>query len=171
MQFNLFLLSLIGLMTINFCRNESGKSQQLTTLFSPVTFIRWRSGYIKIIRLNRMSFTIPFCRDAIPTRPLPEKVMIIGYFHFCHVSVVPIFHSTDLQTGNKSDMLNENRSWKCRIPVLVPEFMRLPSNTIPSTIRFTWHYWQFAGDVGNMVVKSKDPFKGWSEVYKLKFNE
>ena len=28
---------------------------------------------------------------------------------------------------------------------------------------------QFAGDIGNMVVKTKDPFKGWSEVYKLNF--
>jgi alpha-N-arabinofuranosidase len=29
---------------------------------------------------------------------------------------------------------------------------------------------QFAGDFGNIVVKTKDPFKGWSDPYKLKFN-
>lgn len=84
---------------------------------------------------------------------------------------VPIFHSNDLvnwkQIGHVLDRKSQLKVQDAGISfgVYAPSIKYNPTNET-----FYMITTQFAGDVNNMVVKTKDPFQGWSEVYKLKFN-
>lgn len=83
---------------------------------------------------------------------------------------VPIFHSNDLvnwkQIGHvldrKSQLIVHDSGISAGI--YAPAIKYNPYNDT-----FYMITTQFAGDIGNMVVKTKDPFKGWSEVQKLNF--
>ncbi|WP_340114602.1 glycoside hydrolase family 43 protein [Maribellus mangrovi] len=83
---------------------------------------------------------------------------------------VPIFHSKDLvnwkQIGHVLDRKSQLRIAKLGISrgVYAPAIRYNPHNET-----FYMITTQVAGDLGNMVVKTKDPFKGWSEPYKLNF--
>ena len=84
---------------------------------------------------------------------------------------VPIFHSNDLvnwkQIGHvldrKSQLIVHDSGISAGI--YAPAIKYNPYNDT-----FYMITTQFAGDIGNMVVKTKDPFKGWSEVQKLNFD-
>ncbi|NLO71742.1 MAG: glycoside hydrolase family 43 protein [Porphyromonadaceae bacterium] len=84
---------------------------------------------------------------------------------------VPIFHSNDLvnwtQIGHVLDRKSQLKVFDTGISagIYAPVIRYNPYNET-----FYMITTQFAGDINNMVVKTKDPFKGWSEVYKLKFN-
>ncbi|MEZ7865910.1 MAG: glycoside hydrolase family 43 protein [Paludibacteraceae bacterium] len=84
---------------------------------------------------------------------------------------VPIFHSKDLvnwtQIGHVLDRKSQLKVQDTGISagVYAPSIKFNPNNET-----FYMITTQFAGDINNMVVKTKDPFQGWSEVYKLKFN-
>lgn len=84
---------------------------------------------------------------------------------------VPIFHSKDLvnwkQIGHVLDRKSQLKVQDSGIAagIYAPSIKYNPYNDT-----FYMITTQFAGAVGNMVVKTKDPFKGWSEVYKLKFD-
>lgn len=84
---------------------------------------------------------------------------------------VPIFHSKDLvnwtQIGHVLDRKSQLKVHDTGISagIYAPSIKYNPYNDT-----FYMITTQFAGNVGNMVVKTKDPFKGWSEVYKLKFD-
>lgn len=83
---------------------------------------------------------------------------------------VPIFHSTDLvnwaQIGHVLDRPSQLKVQEAGISsgIYAPAIRYNPYNDA-----FYMITTQFAGSIGNMVVKTKDPFKGWSEVYKLDF--
>lgn len=83
---------------------------------------------------------------------------------------VPIFHSNDLvnwkQIGHVLDRKTQLKVYDSGISagIYAPA---IKYNQYNDT--FYMITTQFAGDIGNMVVKTKDPFKGWSEVYKLNF--
>jgi alpha-N-arabinofuranosidase len=84
---------------------------------------------------------------------------------------VPIFHSVDLvnwrQIGHVLDrksQLEVHRSG-------VSEGIYAPAITYnPHNDTFYMITTQFAEGIGNMVVKTKDPFKGWGEVQRLRFD-
>ncbi|HSC52971.1 MAG TPA: glycoside hydrolase family 43 protein [Phnomibacter sp.] len=84
---------------------------------------------------------------------------------------VPIFHSTDLvnwkQIGHVLDRPSQLKVDKAGISagIYAPS---IKYNKINQT--FYMITTQIAGGIGNMVVKTKDPFKGWGEVIKLDFN-
>ena len=84
---------------------------------------------------------------------------------------VPIFHSADLvnwkQIGHVLDRPSQLKVEKSGISagIYAP---CIKYNKINET--FYMITTQIAGGVGNMVVKTKDPFKGWGEVIKLKFD-
>lgn len=84
---------------------------------------------------------------------------------------VPIFHSKDLvnwkQIGHVLDRPSQLQVQKSGISagVYAPAIKYNPHNET-----FYMITTQFAGDFGNIVVKTKDPFKGWSDPYKQKFN-
>jgi alpha-N-arabinofuranosidase len=84
---------------------------------------------------------------------------------------VPIFHSNDLvnwtQVGHVLDRPSQLKVHDTGISagVYAPAIKYNPNNDT-----FYMITTQFAGDFGNIVVKTKDPFEGWSDPYKLQFN-
>ncbi|MFT3738158.1 MAG: glycoside hydrolase family 43 protein [Breznakibacter sp.] len=84
---------------------------------------------------------------------------------------VPIFHSKDLvnwtQIGHVLDRPSQLKVHDTGISagVYAPVIRYNPNNDT-----FYMITTQFAGGFGNMVVKTQDPFKGWGEPVKLKFN-
>ncbi|WP_394342966.1 glycoside hydrolase family 43 protein [Rufibacter latericius] len=83
---------------------------------------------------------------------------------------VPVFHSKDLvnwtQIGHALDRVSQLDVHDTPISagVYAPDIEYNPNNDT-----FYMIVTAFAGGAGNIVVKSKDPAKGWSEPYKLKF--
>ncbi|MGC8824562.1 MAG: glycoside hydrolase family 43 protein [Bacteroidales bacterium] len=84
---------------------------------------------------------------------------------------VPIFHSKDLVNWKQIGHVLERPSQ------LKVENTGMAAGVYAPTIRYNPHNetfymitTQFAGDFGNIVVKTKDPFKGWSDPIKLKFD-
>lgn len=83
---------------------------------------------------------------------------------------VPIFHSKDLvnwtQIGHVLDRPSQLKVQETGISagIYAPDIKYNRHNDT-----FYMITTQFAGDFGNMVVKTKDPLKGWSDPYKLKF--
>lgn len=90
---------------------------------------------------------------------------------FAMVPGVPIFHSKDLvnwtQIGHVLDRPTQLKVHDTGISagIYAPDIEYNPNNDT-----FYMITTQFAGDFGNIVVKTKDPLKGWSDPYKLKFN-
>jgi alpha-N-arabinofuranosidase len=90
---------------------------------------------------------------------------------FVMVPGVPIFHSTDLvnwrQIGHVLDRPSQLKVETLGISrgVYAPMITYNPHNDY-----FYMITTQVAADLGNMIVKTKDPFKGWSDPYKLNFD-
>lgn len=84
---------------------------------------------------------------------------------------VPIFHSNDLvnwrQIGHVLDRKSQLKVHSSGISsgIYAPDIRYNPYNET-----FYMITTQFAGDMGNMVVKTKDPHKGWSDPIKLDFD-
>lgn len=84
---------------------------------------------------------------------------------------VPIFHSKDLvnwtQIGHVLDRTSQLKVFETGISagVYAPAIKYNPNNET-----FYMITTQFAGDFGNIVVKTKDPLKGWSDPIKLQFS-
>ncbi|MCU0373712.1 MAG: glycoside hydrolase family 43 protein [Chitinophagaceae bacterium] len=84
---------------------------------------------------------------------------------------VPIFHSTDLvnwkQIGHVLDRPSQLKVGNAGVSagIYAPSIKYNPHNQT-----FYMITTQFAGGVNNMVVKTQDPFKGWGEVIRLKFD-
>ncbi len=83
---------------------------------------------------------------------------------------VPIFHSNDLvnwkQIGHVLDRESQLKVFDTGMSagVYAPDIKYNPYNET-----FYMITTQFAGGFGNIVVKTKDPLKGWSDPYKLNF--
>lgn len=84
---------------------------------------------------------------------------------------VPIFHSTDLvnwkQIGHVLDKPSQLKVDKAGVSagIYAPAIKYNPKNET-----FYMITTQIASGIGNMVVKTKDPFKGWGDVIKLQFD-
>lgn len=106
--------------------------------------------------------------DAAITRKGDDYFLVSSSFAF--FPGVPIFHSKDLvnwvQIGHVLDRPSQLKVHDTGISagVYAPSIKYNPYNDT-----FYMITTQFAGDFGNMVVKTKDPFQGWSDPYKLNF--
>ena len=84
---------------------------------------------------------------------------------------VPIFHSNDLvnwkQIGHVLDRRSQLKVDSSGISagIYAPDIKYNANNET-----FYMITTQFSGGMGNIVVKTKDPLKGWSDPYKLKFD-
>ena len=83
---------------------------------------------------------------------------------------VPIFHSTDLVNWKQIGHVLDRKS-QLRV-----ENVKISGGVYAPAIRYNKHNdtfymitTQVAGELGNMVVKTKDPFQGWSDPVKLRF--
>jgi len=84
---------------------------------------------------------------------------------------VPIFHSKDLvnwtQIGHVLDRTSQLQVHDCGISagIYAPQILYNPNNDT-----FYMITTEFSGGFGNIIVKTKDPFQGWSDPIKLTFN-
>lgn len=84
---------------------------------------------------------------------------------------VPIFHSKDLvnwkQIGHVLDRVSQLKVHDCGISagIYAPQILYNKNNDT-----FYMITTEFSGGFGNIVVKTKDPLKGWSDPIKLDFN-
>lgn len=123
--------------------------------------------------LKENEFYNPILQGCYPDPAITRKGD--DYFMVCSSFAmfpgVPIFHSKDLvnwkQIGHVLDRKSQLKVHDAGIAfgIFAPAIKYNPYNDT-----FYMITTQFAGDIGNMVVKTKDPFQGWSDPYKLKFN-
>ena len=173
-QKNLFLLSLIGLMTLNplMEMNAQRKSATNNPIFTNYVY----QGEDQVYENNPLKpdeFYNPILQGCYPdpsiTRKGDDYYLVTSTFAM--FPGVPIFHSTDLvnwkQIGHVLDRKSQLKVQDTGISagIYAPSIKYNANNET-----FYMITTQFAGDINNMVVKTKDPFQGWSEVYKLKFN-
>lgn len=123
--------------------------------------------------LKENEFYTPILQGCYPDPAITRKGD--DYFlvasSFAMFPGVPIFHSKDLvnwkQIGHVLDRKSQLKVQDTGIAagIYAPAIKYNPYNDT-----FYMITTQFAGNIGNMVVKTKDPFQGWSDPYKLKFN-
>lgn len=107
--------------------------------------------------------------DPAITRKGDDYFMVVS--SFVMFPGVPIFHSKDLvnwtQIGHVLDRKSQLKVSEAPIAlgIFAPDIKYNPYNDT-----FYMITTQFAGDFGNIVVKTKDPFQGWSDPIKLKFD-
>lgn len=107
--------------------------------------------------------------DPSITRKGDDYYLVCSSFAF--FPGVPIFHSKDLvnwtQIGHVLDRTSQLKVHDTPMSagVYAPDIKYNPHNDI-----FYMITTQFAGGFGNIVVKTKDPLKGWSDPVKLKFD-
>lgn len=123
--------------------------------------------------LNPDEFYSPILQGCYPdpaiTRKGDDYYLVSSSFAF--FPGVPIFHSKDLvnwkQIGHVLDRTSQLKVHDTGMSggVYAPDIKYNPYNDT-----FYMITTQFAGGFGNIVVKTKDPAKGWSDPYKLNFN-
>ena len=171
---NLFLLSLIGLMTLNPLVEMKALKKQVPNI--PVFTSYVYQGEDQVYENNPLKpdeFYNPILQGCYPdpsiTRKGDDYYLVTSTFAM--FPGVPIFHSKDLvnwtQIGHVLDRKSQLKVQDTGISagIYAPSIKYNANNET-----FYMITTQFAGDINNMVVKTKDPFQGWSEVYKLKFN-
>jgi xylan 1,4-beta-xylosidase len=122
--------------------------------------------------LEEDEFYSPILQGCYPDPAIIRKGDDYFMVHssFAMVPGVPIFHSNDLvnwkQIGHVLDRPSQLQVQNTGISagIYAPAIKYNPHNET-----FYMITTQFAGDFGNIVVTTKDPFKGWSDPYKLNF--
>ncbi len=123
--------------------------------------------------LKADEFYSPILQGCYPDPSICQKGNDYYLVHssFAIFPGVPIFHSNDLvnwkQIGHVLDRTSQLQVEDCGISagVYAPAIRYNPYNDT-----FYMITTQFSGGFGNMVVKTKDPMKGWSDPYKLNFD-
>ena len=155
-----------------FSQGAKGKKVKGAPVFSQVVY----QGNDQVYSENPLSpgeFYNPILQGCYPDPSITRKGD--DYFLVCSSFAmfpgVPIFHSKDLvnwtQIGHVLDRTSQLKVQDTGISagVYAPAIKYNPNNDT-----FYMITTQFAGDFGNIIVKSKDPFKGWSDPIRLKFN-
>jgi xylan 1,4-beta-xylosidase len=122
--------------------------------------------------LEEDEFYSPILQGCYPDPAIIRKGDDYFMVHssFAMVPGVPIFHSNDLvnwkQIGHVLDRPSQLQVQNTGISagIYAPAIKYNPHNET-----FYMITTQFAGGFGNIVVTTKDPFKGWSDPYKLNF--
>lgn len=149
-----------------------GRSSKSAPVFSKVVY----QGNDEVFNNNPLKeneFYNPILQGCFPDPSITKRGN--DYFlvasSFVMFPGVPIFHSNDLVNWKQIGHVLESKS-QLRVAnlgisrgVYAPAIGYNPQNGI-----FYMITTQVAGALGNMVVKTEDPFKGWSEPYKLNFN-
>ncbi|MDM8174509.1 MULTISPECIES: glycoside hydrolase family 43 protein [Olivibacter] len=122
--------------------------------------------------LKANEFYTPILQGCYPdpsiTRKGDDYYLVNSSFAF--FPGVPIFHSKDLvnwkQIGHVLDRPSQLKVTNAGMSegIYAPDISYNPHNET-----FYMITTQFAGGIGNMVVKTKDPLKGWSDPIKLDF--
>lgn len=150
----------------------NGKTDKNVPTFSQFTY----QGNDKIYKENPLAadeFYTPILQGCYPDPSITRKGndYYLVNSSFAMFPGVPIFHSTDLvnwkQIGHVLDRKSQLKVEDCGISmgVYAPAITYNPHNDT-----FYMITTQFSGGFGNIVVKTKDPMKGWSDPIKLNFD-
>lgn len=174
MQIGLLSVFMILFTVTGFSQNRKKKGNQTQNI--PVfTQVEYR-GNDQVYNDNPLEadeFYNPILQGCYPDPAITRKGD--DYFlvssSFAMFPGVPIFHSNDLvnwtQVGHVLDRTSQLKVHDTGISagVYAPAIKYNSNNDT-----FYMITTQFAGDFGNIVVKTNDPFKGWSDPIKLNFN-
>jgi xylan 1,4-beta-xylosidase len=169
----MFLLS--GAMLISFSAIETEEQRRRNSRNEPVFSRFVYQGNDRVYNdhpLREDEFYTPILQGCYPDPAIIRRGDDYFMLHssFAMVPGVPIFHSNDLvnwkQIGHVLDRPSQLQVQHTGIAagVYAPAIKYNPHNET-----FYMITTQFAGDFGNIVVTTKDPFKGWSDPYKLNF--
>lgn len=150
----------------------SGTAQKNAPVFSKVVY----SGNDKVYNENPLEedeLYNPILQGTYPDPSIARKGddYYLVASSFSMFPGVPIFHSKDLvnwkQIGHVLDRKSQLKVHDSGISmgIYAPDIRYNPYNET-----FYMITTQFAGDMGNIVVKTKDPLKGWSDPIKLDFD-
>ena len=171
-QYFLILLTGFLFMLFSFDAHAQKKSNSNAPVFSEFVY-QGEDNIYKNNPLKSNEIYNPILQGCYPDPSITRKgdVYFLVTSTFAMFPGVPIFHSKDLvnwtQIGHVLDRKSQLKVQDTGISagIYAPAIKYNPYNDT-----FYMITTQFAGDIGNMVVKTKDPFKGWSEVYKLNFS-
>ena len=169
-QIRLLALGALG-MIISSCSNQGFKPTPGTPVFKDFTYTGKDAVY-ENNPLEKDEFYTPILQGCYPDPSICRKGN--DYYLVCSSFAinpgVPIFHSTDLvnwkQIGHVLDRSSQLKVEDTGISagIYAPTIRYNPNNDT-----FYMITTQFAGNIGNMIVKTKDPMKGWSVPIKLDF--
>ncbi len=163
---------LITCMLFSFGHSFAQRNAQKNPIFKYATYEGKDQVYIDN-PLGPDEFYNPILQGCYPdpaiTRKGDDYFMVVS--SFVMFPGVPIFHSKDLvnwtQIGHVLDRKSQLKvaDTPIALGIFAPDIKYNPYNDT-----FYMITTQFAGDFGNIVVKTKDPFQGWSDPIKLKFD-
>jgi alpha-N-arabinofuranosidase len=170
---NFFLIpAVILLQFISPCLNSQDKQSDNSPLFSNFIY----QGDDQVYKDNPLKpdeFYNPILQGCYPdpsfTRKGDDYYLVCS--SFAMFPGVPIFHSKDLvnwtQIGHVLDRKSQLKVEDCGISagIYAPQIIYNPYNDT-----FYMITTEIAGGFGNIVVKTKDPLKGWSNPIKQDFN-
>ena len=169
-QIRLLALGALG-MIISSCSNQGFKPTPGTPVFKDFTYTGKDAVY-ENNPLEKDEFYTPILQGCYPDPSICRKGN--DYYLVCSSFAinpgVPIFHSTDLvnwkQIGHVLDRSSQLKVEDTGISagIYAPTIRYNPNNDT-----FYMITTQFAGNIGNMIVKTKNPMKGWSDPIKLDF--
>ncbi len=163
---------LVLMVLFNFAESKGSAPSKNAPLFSQFSY----QGNDRIYKENPLQadeFYTPILQGCYPdpsiTRKGDDFYLVNSSFAF--FPGVPIFHSKDLvnwrQIGHVLDRKSQLKLEKSGMSagIYAPDIKYNPYNDT-----FYMITTQIAGGMGNMVVKTKDPLKGWSDPIKLQFD-
>jgi alpha-N-arabinofuranosidase len=167
-----YLLCLIGLLAAAPVFSQKKESPGNSPVFSQFTY-QGNDAIYKENPLKEGEFYSPVLQGCYPDPSITRKGndYYLVNSSFAMVPGVPIFHSNDLvnwkQIGHVLDRPSQLKVEKSGISagIYAPDIKYNPYNNT-----FYMITTQIAGGMGNMVVKTQDPAKGWSDPIKLKFD-
>jgi xylan 1,4-beta-xylosidase len=150
---------------------EKNKAPKDAPVFTQFTY-RGDDNFYKQSPLQPDEFYTPILQGCYPDPSITRKGNDYYLINssFAMFPGVPIFHSNDLvnwkQIGHVLDRPSQLKVENTGISagIYAPAIEYNPHNDM-----FYMITTQFAGGIGNMVVKTKDPAKGWSDPIKLQF--
>jgi len=167
----LFLCTLLWV-TIGTAQNNKRSNNEEVMVFTQFTY-RGNDQIYKDNPLQPDEFYIPILQGCYPDPSITHKGndYYLVNSSFAMTPGVPIFHSTDLvnwkQIGHVLEKPSQLKVEASGISagIYAPDIKYNPYNDT-----FYMITTQFAGGMGNIVVKTKDPAKGWSDPVKLGFD-
>src|SRR5688500_15224830 len=174
-QFGMIKLSvlLIAILSFSFVSSQGkNKTTQVAPVFTQVTY-RGDDNFYKQSPLQQDEFYTPILQGCYPDPSITRKGNDYYLINssFAMFPGVPIFHSNDLvnwkQLGHVLDRTSQLKVETSGISagIYAPDIKYNKNNDT-----FYMITTQFSGGMGNIVVKTKDPAKGWSDPVKLKFD-
>ncbi|SDF03361.1 alpha-N-arabinofuranosidase [Pricia antarctica] len=165
------LLTVLTLVGFNRIENDDYPAPKNTPLFTKVIY-EGNDQVYNDYALGSDEFFNPILQGCYPDPAITRKGD--DYYLVCSSFAmfpgVPIFHSNDLVNWKQIGHVLDRSSQLDVHDTGISQGVYAPGITYnPNNDTFYMIVTAFAGGLGNIVVKTKDPMKGWSEPKKLNF--